>query len=525
MGKLKRETNPKEEEKRETWIQGFFKLPTVGQWVSATLITGALIVLMFLWSPLTILPGIAAFSSWFTFMVLPTVYYIVFFQLIPSLFCEVELMFVGKGPFLPKMLGYIFGGRDRWVFGSKELTSFADMILMFVCGDFMGFFTDIMDRLKKVWKEWIKDPMGTVAIYFIRVFNIIVGALGDVIGGVSGICDVEPITPLSEIIDFVLAPMVTAIRKFFESFVDMCGKPVGPINALMDQVKKPIKAVMKLCNVSIGMNDITIPKGKFIDTDIEFDGKEIDVPSKAVTIPLSGMEINFADILGDTCPEGKFDNKAMNDELEKMFPKVRIANLFGSDVNTDGSWSGGLCGVIRDVANDIPSGPEIKEIDPKIDLSMIIGGSKGPVCKALKGAVKEFDEFQKDVEVAECKVRKWKGGQVDKNLAPNRIRKRRATPLARGDSVQARPAQGGTIAPNPDGSIAEVWAAALITKVNSDGTVNVSYFGLPTWLCDNPRRPPESKWAAAVAETVDVGTPINDLKEEKEVTTKRKKAE
>ena len=27
------------------------------------------------------------------------------------------------------------------------------------------------------------------------------------------------------------------------------------------------------------------------------------------------------------------------------------------------------------------------------------------------------------------------------------------------------------------------------------------------------------------AETVDVGTPINDLKEEKEVTTKRKKAE
>jgi len=486
------------------WYTKWLKLPTVRQFTTLTCLAGVVLLLLPLWFTPAIPVAMAGLGSWVMFMVVPLMLYMLFFKLIPSLFCSVEIPFIGKGPFLPKMGGWLFGDEKKWFLGSTELTTVADLFLKIVCNLFT-IIGKIGDKLNALFSEILKNPLGTAALALIKIFRVMVSAIGDLVQGVSSICTIDPITPLTEFFDIVVAPLLDGMRKIFEKFVDMCGKDVKPLNDLMNQIKKPTKGIMKLCGISIGMNDIVINRGQLLDTTVGIDlpdsinatgindiSQDINIPPSKLTIPMSGIpDINFASMLGDMCDGGNMSNAQMNEKLDEMFPPIKIGNILGDDMNPDGTVSNssnGLCKAVQDIAQSFPSGPELQNIDPKIDFSQILGGKNGPVCTGLANTAKAFDEFEGDIIRGECKVRKWMGGQVE-TLPPDRVKKRRDTPLARGDSVSANPMH-----PNmtPAAGEKEIWASAVITKVLANGHVEVKFFGLPTWLCDEPRRKPEN---------------------------------
>jgi len=292
------------------------------------------------------------------------------------------------------------------------------------------------------------------------------------------------------------------MRAIFELFVDICGKEVMPQSSF----KEVTKGILKLCGTTIGMNDITIAQGQILDTNIGIDlpdsmnaagigdiSQKVEIPGGPITIPASGIpDINFGGILGPICDGAEnLDADGIDEKLAGMFPSFKVGNMLGDDMNPDGTVadsSNGLCKAMQNLAASFPSSDRIKRMDPKMDMSEILGGKKGAICTGLATAAASFDEFNGDIIRGECKVRKWMGGQVE-TLPPDRVKKRRDTPLARGDSVSANPMH-----PNmtPAAGEKEIWASAVITKVLANGHVEVKFFGLPTWLCDEPRRKPEN---------------------------------
>jgi len=391
-------------------------LPTFDQWLGFII---AWVISIFVVSTMPAM-GVAIAPIYLSIgtqiFLVPTLILLVIFKGIPWLMCENS-----KGR---HGLHTMFG--SNWFFGIGAVSKLFDKIFQAFC---KGLIMKVFDKISVFFKEYIKNPVGQVAIFFVRIFNIIIETLAQIFMAIAGICDARPEIPLKILMD----PLYMVV------------------NAIIGILNKIVGSFAGLCKIGFNIEDIRIPSGSILNIqipDIDVAGiGEIEIPNSIsnIQIPdgewvigLPDFNFDLSDHLGDLCePEGQ----SLIPELTPM------------------------------------------EQNPFIDFGDILGGSSGGFCNALDSIAEAINGFSSDIEEAECKVRAWKGGQAENGVPAIRIKNRDGdTTFKKGTQVQIE----------YTGVEPSVWVGGLIKKVHNNDNYDVIYFSQPTYKC-NPSKKPEGK--------------------------------
>jgi len=399
-------------------------------------------------------------------------------------------------PFAPWMIFYSamkeLGAENLWFFGWRGGTAFFNSIGEKICnGEITEYLPKLIDAFKFVFKTYVKDPLGTVTIFFLRIFKTIVGAVISMFDGVLSACG------YSLQIDFPTA------------LIQMIAWPTGLIGGM--------------CPEGIPGIDFEVTKGSILpETDFKIKIPKIgaipawNIDLGRVTIPpqtlslagddQGGMLFRFAQVFGgdeedDFCydylqckaPKEDGDGYTATYWKDKSLPATG-ANL--KDWNTHGLKNQAAK---TQACNHYVA---MKSVPRGITLNLgrdLLGGTDGLLCSAIQDSRDGMNEFRKELKTKECKIRKWKGGILEEDVPASRIKVKGGGTLKKGASVKAiYQGMPNSLAPpvyDPNSSdpyveseTTDIWASGIITGGGNNGNGwKVLYFGLPAWLCNDPK--------------------------------------